>query len=69
MTQKSGSFLLDDGDELCLSDNVTLTYRSIDPVEDNKLSPLQQREGEVGRTLLRSTLLLTWIRVSLLDIY
>jgi pheromone a factor receptor len=54
MTQKSGSFLLDDGDQLRLSDNVTLTYRSIDPVEDDKLSLLQQREKEASRTLLRS---------------
>lgn len=70
MTRKSGSFLLDDGDELRLSDNVTLTYRSVDPVEENKLSPLQQREKEVGKSLLRSTiLLLTWSRVLLLDIY
>jgi len=69
MTQKSGSFLLDDGDQLRLSDNVTLIYRSIDPVEDDKLSLLQQREKEASQVLLRSTLLLTWSRVLPLDIY
>jgi hypothetical protein len=56
MTRKSGSFLLDDGDTLRLSEDVTLTYRSVDPVENDWLSPLQQREKEVSGTLLRNTL-------------
>jgi hypothetical protein len=50
MTRKSGSFLLDNGDTLRLSDEVTLTYRSVNPVENHRLSPLQQREKEVSKT-------------------
>jgi pheromone a factor receptor len=59
MGQKGGSFLLDDGDELRLSDSVTLVYRSSVPVPEVELSRVQQREIKLfssrylitGRTL------------------
>jgi pheromone a factor receptor len=47
MGQKNGSFLLDDGDELHISDSVTLVYRSLVPVQEKELNPVQKREQKV----------------------
>ncbi|KAF1850860.1 Pkinase-domain-containing protein [Cucurbitaria berberidis CBS 394.84] len=41
------TFLLDDGDELRISDTVTLIYRPIKPVDEVKLTPIQEREQSV----------------------
>ncbi|KAF2273876.1 kinase-like protein [Westerdykella ornata] len=46
MTRNS-AFLLDDGDELRLSDSVTLVYRSVTPVREEVLTPVQQRERQM----------------------
>ncbi|KAF2474197.1 kinase-like protein, partial [Lindgomyces ingoldianus] len=47
MGRKNGSFLLDDGDELQISDFVTLIYCSLVPVKETELSPVQQREKKL----------------------
>ncbi|ORY09890.1 kinase-like domain-containing protein [Clohesyomyces aquaticus] len=47
MGRKSGSFLLDEGDELRISDSVTLIYHSLVPVQDTILNPVQQREQKL----------------------
>lgn len=43
----NSTFLLDDGDELRISDTVTLIYYSNNPVEEIELSPIQGREKNV----------------------
>jgi serine/threonine protein kinase len=43
----NATFLLDDEDELRLSDTVTLIYRSTSPVEQVELTPVQERERQV----------------------
>lgn len=52
---KNGTFLLDDGDELQLSERVTLVYQSLGEVKQCALTKTQQRE----RDLLSSRYLLT----------
>ena len=52
---KNGTFLLDDGDELQLSESVTLVYQSLGEVKHCALTRTQQRE----RDLLSSRYLLT----------
>jgi serine/threonine protein kinase len=52
---KNGTFLLDDGDELQLSESVTLIYQSIGEVKHCALTKTQQRE----KNLLSSRYLLT----------
>ncbi|KAF2715207.1 Pkinase-domain-containing protein [Pleomassaria siparia CBS 279.74] len=44
MGRKGGSFLLDDGDELHISNTITLLYRSMNEVDDEELTVVQQRE-------------------------
>ena len=41
------TFLLDDGDELRISETVTLIYYSKNPVEEIEMSPVQEREKDV----------------------
>ena len=52
---KNGTFLLDDGDELRLSETVTLTYRAFGTVKQTVLSPIQERE----KAILSSRYLIT----------
>jgi serine/threonine protein kinase len=52
---KNGTFLLDDGDELQLSDSVTLIYQSLGQVKQCTLTKTQEREKD----LLSSRYLLT----------
>lgn len=49
------AFLLDDGDELRLSDTVTLTYNSMLQVENFELTALQQRERDTFASQYRIT--------------
>ncbi|KAJ4367137.1 hypothetical protein N0V83_007667 [Neocucurbitaria cava] len=53
------TFLLDDHDELHLSETITLIYRSLNPAEDAKLNAVQERETYVfsSRYLVTSRLL------------
>ncbi|KAF2196325.1 hypothetical protein GQ43DRAFT_383577 [Delitschia confertaspora ATCC 74209] len=44
LTRKHGSYLLDDGDELQLSNSVTLIYRTLCSNEEDVLNTTQQRE-------------------------
>ena len=44
MTRKSGAFLLDEQDELRMSDFVTLIYHATDPYEELRLTGVQERE-------------------------
>lgn len=48
MGRKTGSFLLDDGDELRLSDSVTLIFRALKPVPNVQLTPIQQLEKQAS---------------------
>ncbi|KAJ8105805.1 hypothetical protein OPT61_g9959 [Boeremia exigua] len=52
---KTGSFLLDDGDELQMSENVTLIYRSPGEVKQSILTATQKRE----KAILSSRYLIT----------
>lgn len=47
MTRKHGAFLLDDGDELRISETVTLIYHDMEPKQSSPLTPTQ--EGEVPK--------------------
>ncbi|KAF2181806.1 Pkinase-domain-containing protein [Zopfia rhizophila CBS 207.26] len=47
MCRKNGSYLLDDGDELRISDSVTLIYRSLIPAREDELNATQQREKKL----------------------
>lgn len=44
MGRKNGSFLLDDGDELRLSESVTLTYHEMESAKEHQLTPTQLHE-------------------------
>ncbi|KAF2446262.1 Pkinase-domain-containing protein [Karstenula rhodostoma CBS 690.94] len=44
MTRKHGAFLLDDKDELRISETVTLIYHDMEPRSDSPLTPTQERE-------------------------
>ncbi|KAJ4302856.1 hypothetical protein N0V90_001747 [Kalmusia sp. IMI 367209] len=44
MTNKHGAFLLDDKDELRISESVTLIYHDLDPVEEAGMTSTQQSE-------------------------
>lgn len=44
---KNGTFLLDDGDELRLSETVTLVYRAFDQVKQSILTQTQEREKAI----------------------
>ncbi|KAF2012572.1 Pkinase-domain-containing protein, partial [Aaosphaeria arxii CBS 175.79] len=59
MGQKSGAFLLDNGDELRMSDSLTLIYRSHIPPTASGLTALQKREARLfsSRFLLTDRIL------------
>lgn len=44
MGRKTGAFLLDDGDELRISDSLTIVYHSYYPTSGERLTAIQERE-------------------------
>lgn len=46
MTRKHGAFLLDDGDELCISSSITITYHDVEPITELEMTSTQENEKQ-----------------------